>query len=1141
MLATKSFVYKPWFWAGATTISALCCAYAYFLFPKAIPIVAIDLKMNRTQALNHAQELATKYEWSPRKYDQAVLFVSDEETKNFIELEGGGKDNVTTVINENELALYSWNVRHFKEGNPRETLIMFKTDGSPFGFEEKLTEDDTGAALEQRTARTLAEEYARTQWNISFENYTIVEHGQETARSGRIDHTLTYERTDKKIGIAPHRLIIKISGDKVTKIKPFLYVPEGFKRRYQHMRSFNESLSMLAYFLEMILYLIFGGLVALFFLVRMNWVLFKPSAIWALIVAGGYFINTFNQLPLAWYQYPTELAQSTFILKYVLAAFMLFLQMFGKIFITFAAAEGLTRLAFQDHIQFWKVWNTNVASTWNILGRTIGGYLLVGIKLAFVVSFYAFSLAWLGWWTPTGALINPNVLSAYLPWFSSLAISLMAGFREECFFRAIPLAGGKLLGKRFGNQRAWLVAAFIVQAIIFGAAHANYPAQPFYARLVELTFSSTLFGIVYLLYGLLPVVITHYAYDVFWFALPLFVSEAHGVWFSRLLVLLGTFIPLFVVIGAYLKTKLWTEVGPQWYNWAWQPQQAITTQLPTTIRTGVTEPGRLVRFGLYLLALISLGAFYVLHTPNKTFTSLTVSRTQALAETEKHMRAHHALANYQTLGEVKNPLQEAPKPRTFKIKATEERVSSEQDQHWFVWRTGGKETYKQLMGKYLQSPYWHMRYVTFAGDIAQRAHEYQRYIVADGSVIREKEKLPEQEIGVTLNEQQAREKAQRVLEKQYQISLQNVTERAATPAKKPNRTDWTFVFVDTTQQLADGGQARITVKLAGDKVVDQYRWIHVPEEHERSHEQERSLLLLISALCSLLAMLTLSCGAGLGIFSWAFGKFNTKVAGIIVGVLSAKTIVQLVNLGPSFTTGFQTSQPYGNQLLMLTLAVGWGSLVKILPVALLGGFVYALLAPNRQPPDEKKYSIWLFKTMLTGSSVGVITWCATVLSKKLVPLTNPVWPPFVHASAFLPSVSFELASLTTFISITLILMLIWCMLTCMRTTLLVTVANILFFIGVGCTLIGISPIVSIEQWLVQGIALGLCMAFLYQLIVRHEVRLVPPAVATFFMLSAGNALIFNPWPSTWYISEHIHITIAVASLLMVLYCVDKNK
>ena len=104
---------------------------------------------------------------------------------------------------------------------------------------------------------------------------------------------------------------------------------------------------------------------------------------------------------------------------------------------------------------------------------------------------------WLGWWSPSDALFDPDLLATYFPWMGSIANSAQAGFWEECLFRAVPLAGAALLGKKFGKKGWWIGGALILQAVIFGAGHANYPAQPAYARVVELMIPSLGFGLIY--------------------------------------------------------------------------------------------------------------------------------------------------------------------------------------------------------------------------------------------------------------------------------------------------------------------------------------------------------------------------------------------------------------------------------------------------------------------------------------------------------------------------------------------------------------------------------------------------------------------------------------------------------------------
>ena len=165
------------------------------------------------------------------------------------------------------------------------------------------------------------------------------------------------------------------------------------------------------------------------------------------------------------------------------------------------------------------------------------------------MALYLFATKSLGWWTPSETLFNPDVLAAYAPWLSAIARSFQAGFWEEALFRAIPIAGAALIGDRLGNRRAWITVAFIVQAIIFGAGHAPYPTQPAYARPVELILPSIGFGLLYLNYGLLPGVILHFAFDAFWFAMPLFATTAPGIRVQQIAVVVMIFVPIWVLLA----------------------------------------------------------------------------------------------------------------------------------------------------------------------------------------------------------------------------------------------------------------------------------------------------------------------------------------------------------------------------------------------------------------------------------------------------------------------------------------------------------------------------------------------------------------------------------------------------------------
>src|SRR5258708_16208232 len=226
------------------------------------------------------------------------------------------------------------------------------------------------------------------------------------------------------------------------------------------------------------------------------------------------------------------------------------------------AAETLSRRAFPHHPQLWRVWAEEPGASIQIFGRTAGGSRLVSIFFAYDVLLYLVMTKVFGWWSPAEALIHPDVLATYAPWLSAIANSFQAGFWEEALFRAVPIAGAALIGERVGHRRLFLVLAFLLQGIIFGAVPPPYPNQPAYARPVELIIPSIGFGLLYLYFGLLPGIILHFTFDVVWFAIPIFLAQAPGIWFQQFMVLALTLVPLWIVLWRRVQVGRLNELAP---------------------------------------------------------------------------------------------------------------------------------------------------------------------------------------------------------------------------------------------------------------------------------------------------------------------------------------------------------------------------------------------------------------------------------------------------------------------------------------------------------------------------------------------------------------------------------------------------
>ena len=577
---------KKEFWIVFTILVILGIFFSLKYFPVVMPFVNLDISMDRKQAFTEASILAEKYDLGPDEYEQAAIFDEDYFTQIYVELEGGGKEIFKEMLEGELYKPYKWQVRLFRENETREAKIWFTPDGRVYGFKEKLPETEEGTNISPDSARYIAETFATEKWNINLTEFELVEDKKNEVICGRIDHTFVYERPDLMIHEARYRLQVTVSGDKITELRHFVKIPEAFKRRYREMRSANNTISTAGMIVMAILYGIGGIIIGIFILMRKRWLLWRKAILWAFIVAFLGFIASFNYLPLYWNWYDTAISKNAYLFQQIMQSFLGFIGNFLLLALTFMAAESLTRKAFPKHIRFWNIWKKDVANSKRILGNTIAGYYISVLSLVFILIFYFFTTRYLNWWNPASLSTDPNSLATYFPWLSAIANAFQAGFLEECLFRAIPLAGAVLIGTKLGKRKLFLGIGLIVQALIFGAGHANYAAQPAYARVVELIIPSLYFAFLYLRFGLLTGILMHFAFDAILMSLPIWITSSKGIWVGRTFFIILFFIPLFIVIYRWVQSKKLVEIKEENLNLSWQPApkkekekiEKITTQ-----------------------------------------------------------------------------------------------------------------------------------------------------------------------------------------------------------------------------------------------------------------------------------------------------------------------------------------------------------------------------------------------------------------------------------------------------------------------------------------------------------------------------------------------------------------------------------
>ena len=348
---------RPAFWLLLGLLSIAAGLVGYHYFPQAFSIVSLDITMDREHALEQARGIMTRDRLGPPDYRQAASFGLDEETQTFVELEGGGKEAFTRMMRDGLYAAYTWRVRHFAEGQSTRRRSGSRRTATRTDSPSGSTRTAPGAALPAAAARAIGEAAARANWQVDVASFALVEQGQERRPGGRVDHTFTYERPSPTLEEGRYRLELVVSGDRLTGVRPYVKIPEAFSRRYENMRSANEAIGV-GSAVGMVLLYVFGGIgVGLFFMLRRRRVLWRQPLVWGVAVAFMQALAAINEWPLLWMSYDTAVPRTTFFAQQCATIGVTFLGFSAFFALSFMAAETLTRAAFGDHPQFWRVWS----------------------------------------------------------------------------------------------------------------------------------------------------------------------------------------------------------------------------------------------------------------------------------------------------------------------------------------------------------------------------------------------------------------------------------------------------------------------------------------------------------------------------------------------------------------------------------------------------------------------------------------------------------------------------------------------------------------------------------------------------------------------------------------------------------------
>jgi hypothetical protein len=1111
MTAFTAFDRRPAFWVAYVVLAAASLAAALRLAPIAIPIVHLDITMPREAAIDQAQRLATKYGLAPADARVAAVFNQDEQTQSYVELEGGGKSAFADLVAGKAYAPYWWDVRLFKPGVLEETTVRFRPDGGRNGFSRKVAEtyvrDEGTKALAPEAALELAQARAREDWDVDFAPYRLLDQSQQTSPSGRVDHRFVFER-EGALGEARIRLSLTVSGDELTEVEPFVFVPESFARRFEEMRSANDAIAFVASIAAGVLWGLGGCVLGTLWLLRKHYLLVRPSLCAGFAVGALLAATVLANAPAAWYGFSTTQDASTFWIRQIGLACAALVGAGLLLGVVFMAAEGLTRRAFGQQPQLWRVWSREAAATREIAGRTLGGYLFVPVELGLVAGFYALTNRYLGWWQPSEQLTDPNILASAVPALAPIATALQAGTMEECLFRAIPLALGALIGERFGHRRAGIATAFVLQALVFGAAHANYPGFPSYSRMVELVVPSMIWAAIFLRYGLVPTILLHALFDLTLMSVPLFLIDGAGL--QRALVIVAGAIPLLVVFARRVQSGAWTALPDALRNAAWRPDVTPAAPVEHAPAPAATLDRRatLLQRGLPAIGLAGLAAWFAFTPLRADAPALRIDRDAAVAVAVDELARRGV-----TLG-----------PDWTRVATTRVALEDANQRVWhaFVWREAGPAAYRSLIGNVLAPPLWEVRFARFSGDVADRAEEWRVTVTGDGKVRQVAHATPEDRPGASLPRADAQALAERALRTELHSDTASLSERAANEVQRPKRTDWVFAYADPRLDVGKGGEARVQVAIAGDEVATAGRSLFVPEAWQRA-EAERAGQRQLLRILSVGLIVTVSVAALVfAVVAWSRHRSDRRTLVGMALVVALMTLAGSANNWPQHAFDLKTAEPVANQLLVVALTAVAGAAFFGLLTGLLAG-VGVYYAKGQAPVSiAGRLPPWVCGVLAAFATAGIGAALAS-----WVPPSLPEWPDLKEIDAWSPWIAAALAGVSVLpaAAVTLFLLSIFDRVTLGWTRRVGVVAALLVLLGMAVALVSGEDLAhAVVKGAIEG---GTTFAFAW-LLLRYDLRTVPAFVATGLVLDAVRAAALSMTPMAWIACG---VTAAVAAAL----------
>lgn len=530
---------------GFFLVSILCLGLWYkFGYPK---LIFMDMVVDKSQAMVKAQDYLVNSGISLKGYNKAVVFHDDEWADRYLQ-RTLGLQKQENFLKQEDVDIFYWRVRFFKQYQKEEFIIKVSpVSGKILGVEHLIDDIEPRVDIGKEAARAKAEVFLKQSADFSVDKYDF--HKEEAKRyDNRLDYIFTWEKKgvnvpwEKDQGDAKLLIGATVSGDEVREFYVSkIDIPEKFKRYIEKQLIFGQYLASFS-LLCLILFIMFATFTTVNRRSQLTIRLNNKLYFWlAGIIVVLNISNIFNGFEMMASYYPTSVNFNSYLWLNLLKAFL------GIIF--FAAAfifpglageslrqEYLPEAKYSSFLHFIK----STFCSRIVFKSIIFGYFIFFIMLGVQAVMFYWGQKYFGVWKEWIRLTQYS--SSYIPFFAAFVVGVSASLNEEVLFRLFGISWGMKLFKN-------LFLAVIFSSLVWGFGHSFYAIFPVWFRGIEVGILGVFLGYVFIRYGLIPVLVAHFLFDLFWGVTSYIfgVSPAYLFYGSLLMI----FLPLVFAVLAY--------------------------------------------------------------------------------------------------------------------------------------------------------------------------------------------------------------------------------------------------------------------------------------------------------------------------------------------------------------------------------------------------------------------------------------------------------------------------------------------------------------------------------------------------------------------------------------------------------------